>query len=89
MIEGETVSPALDPKSEVKLLEGKVASTRPTLDIIFSDWRGFSHEIDCISGGASCGPDGLPSMVLKKAKVPLARMICKILQNHWKLVKFQ
>ena len=74
-MEGEMASPSQEPGREARGLEDEVASTRPTLDMIFSDWMDFSHAIDCIPGGASCGPDGLPAIVLKKAKVPPARMI--------------
>ena len=56
-------------------LEDEAATTSPIIEMIFCDWRDFSNVIDCIPGGASCGPDGILAIVLKKAKVPMARMI--------------
>ena len=62
-------------------LEHEAATNSPTLDMVVCDWKDFSEAIDSIPGGASCGPDGIPAIVLKRAKVPMARMICKIFQT--------
>ena len=44
-------------------------------------WSDFSQAIDSIPGGASCGPDGVSALIMKKGKVPIARMLCKIFRT--------
>ena len=45
------------------------------------DWLDFCVAIDSIPGGASCGPDGLSAIIMKKGKVPISRMLCKIFRT--------
>ena len=78
---GQGMNPQGNETTSARGLEDEAATTSPTIEMIFCDWSDFSNAIDCIPGGASCGPDGIPAIVLKKAKVPMARMICKIFQT--------
>ena len=43
------------------------------------DWTDVSDAIDSIPGQAAPGPDGIPAILLKRAKKPMSRMICKLL----------
>ena len=45
------------------------------------DWADLSEAIDSIPAGASPGPDGIPAILLKKAKKPLSRMLCKLMKK--------
>ena len=56
----------------------------PTLEFLQWDWRDFSRAIESIPGGASCGPDGLPAIMLKKANEPISRMLAKIFEKSIK-----
>ena len=44
------------------------------LDSLQFHWEDFYDAIDSIPAGASCGPDGIPAVLLKMAKVPISRM---------------
>ena len=48
---------------------------------LFFSWEDFSSAIDSIPRGAAPGPDGISATVLKMAKKPIARMLCKIMKK--------
>ena len=49
-------------------------------DIFFS-WEDFSSAIESIPSNAAPGPDGVSGTVLKMAKKPISRLLCKIMQK--------
>ena len=49
------------------------------MDTLFFSWTDVRDAIASIPNGASCGPDGIPAVMLKKAKVAIGRMLAKFL----------
>ena len=47
----------------------------PKITDLFFDWEDFCEAIDEIPAGAAPGPDGIPAIMLKKAKVPMSRLL--------------
>ena len=47
-------------------------------------WEDFCEAIDNIPTGASCGPDGVPAVLLKMAKIPISRMLSIIFKTSMK-----
>ena len=45
------------------------------------DWEDLSEAVDSIPGGSSPGPDGIPAILLKKAKKPISRILCKLMKK--------
>ena len=45
------------------------------------DWIDVAEAIESIPGGAAPGPDGIPAILLKKAKKPMSRIISKLLDK--------
>ena len=43
---------------------------------LFFDWTDFCEAIKSIPGGAAPGPDGIPAIMLKKAMIPISRLLC-------------
>ena len=61
--------------------EGPEQQKPPDFTDLVSDWQDFVIAIESIPGGAACGPDGVPANLLKKAKVPISRLMNKIFQS--------
>ena len=53
----------------------------PDITNIVTDWQDFVLAIEAIPDGAACGPDGVPARMLKKAKIPISRLINKVFQS--------
>ena len=45
------------------------------------DWQDVILAIESIPTGAAPGPDGVPAILLKRAKTPMSRIICKLLNK--------
>ena len=45
------------------------------------DWQDVMMAIESIPTGAAPGPDGVPVILLKTAKIPMSRIICKLLNK--------
>jgi hypothetical protein len=43
---------------------------------LFFDWTDFCEAIQAIPPGAAPGPEGIPAIMLKKAMVPISRLLC-------------
>lgn len=52
-----------------------------TLAEIFSNHLDFEETLDLLPNGASPGPDGVPTLILKKAKVQIARILSNIMKS--------
>ena len=48
------------------------------INFLTCDWLDVGNAIDSIPGRAAPGPDGIPASLLKRAKKPMSRMICKL-----------
>ena len=48
----------------------------PQMTDVNFDWMDFIEAIEAIPNGSFPGPDGIPTNMIKKAKVPIARMLC-------------
>ena len=60
----------------------QIQEERPTTrDWMTCDWEDLSEAIDSIAGGSSPGPDGIPAILLKKAKKPISRILCKLMKK--------
>ena len=55
--------------------EQEKVDTPPKIIDLFFDWNDFCDAIDAIPSGAAPGPDGIPAIMLKKAKVPISRLL--------------
>ena len=53
----------------------------PDITDIVTDWQDFVLAKEAIPDGAACGPDGVPVRMIKKAKVPISRLINKAFQS--------
>ena len=42
---------------------------------LFFDWKDMCEAIDAIPTRAAPGPDSIPAIMLKKAKVPVSRLL--------------
>ena len=49
--------------------------THSKITDVFFDWEDFCDAIDAIPAGAAPGPDGIPAIMMKKAKVPISRLL--------------
>ena len=52
-----------------------MSPTPPKVTDIFFNWEIFCEAIDAIPTRAAPGPDGIPAIMLKKAKVPISRLL--------------
>ena len=56
-------------------LNSTVESKPPPMTDVFFDYLDLVQAIEAIPNGSSPGPDGIPTVMLKRAKVPIARML--------------
>ena len=57
------------------------AELQTNRDWMTCDWEDISDAIDSIPGSASPGSDGIPATLLKKAKKPISRILCKLMKK--------
>ena len=60
------------------------ATNPQEVDYLFFDWEDFSDAIQAIPNGASCGPDGIPAVMLKQARIPISRLMCQLFKSSLK-----
>jgi hypothetical protein len=67
--------------SEKLLSDSTDKPNSPSLIDVHFDWMDFSEAIDNIPAGPSPGPHGVPAVTLKRAKVPIARLMCVLFRK--------
>ena len=53
----------------------------PRRDYVHFSPEDFQDEIDAIPAGSSSGQDGITAVMLKKAKIPISRILCLIFED--------
>ena len=51
------------------------------VEFLYFDWEDFSNAIEAIPNGASCGPDGIPAIMMKQARIPISIMLSKLFKS--------
>ena len=73
---GEEEEDEEEPSEQVEPDEPNQQAEPPPLTDVHFDWMDFVEAIEAIPNGSSPGPDGIPAVMIKKAKVPIGRMLC-------------